>query len=111
MIPDFYHLATRRTDSRIRDKRVIQSFISDGLFDKGISEISYNNDTVRIYSLERMLIELMRFKARYPRDYYKEILSSYRTKLYDMDFGLIEEYAAAFSNGSNLMEMIDTEVI
>ena len=111
VIPDLYHLATRRTDSRIRDKRVIQSFISDGLFDKGISEISYNNDTVRIYSLERMLIELMRFKARYPRDYYKEILSSYRTKLYDMDFGLIEEYAAAFSNGSYLMEMIDTEVI
>ena len=58
-----------------------------------------------------MLIELMRFKSRYPRDYYKEILSNYRIKLYDMDFGLIEEYAAALSNGRNLMEMIDTEVI
>ena len=30
MIPDYYHLATRRTDTRIKDSRVIQSFLKDG---------------------------------------------------------------------------------
>ena len=111
MIPDKYYLATRRTDSRIRDKRVIQSFISNEVFDHGITGMSYNNTVIRIYSRERMLIELMRFRSRYPRDYYKEILLNYRRIIYDMDFWKVEEYAALFANGENIMKIIETEVL
>ncbi len=111
VIPDHYFLATRRTDSRIRDKRIVQSFVSNEVFDQGIIDMTYNNDTIRIYSLERMLVEFMRFRSRYPRDYYKEILLNYRRIIYDLDFWKVEEYASMFANGDNLMILIDTEVL
>ena len=70
-IPDHYFLATKRTDTRIKDPRVVQSFLKDEIFDAGITEIRYNDSCVRVYDRERMLIELMRFKGRTPLDYYK----------------------------------------
>ena len=91
VIPDHYFLATRRTDSRIRDKRVIQSFISNEVFDHGIIDMSYNNAVIRIYSRERMLID--------------------RRIIYDLDFWKVEEYAALFANGDNIMKIIGTEVL
>ena len=111
VIPDHYYLATKRTDTRIKDPRVIQSFLKDEIFDAGITEIQYNNSSIRIYDRERMLIELMRFKARMPLDYYKEIINSYRRLSFELDFGIVEEYAAMFKNGANLMNMIQMEVL
>ena len=111
VIPDYYYLATKRNDTRIKDRRVKQSFLKENVFEAGITNLEYNNTTIRIYDMERMLIELMRFKAKYPMDYYKEIILNYRKLSYEMDFGLVEEYAGMFSNGNNLMKMIETEVL
>ncbi|MDC7302231.1 type IV toxin-antitoxin system AbiEi family antitoxin domain-containing protein [Agathobacter ruminis] len=111
VIPDHYYLATRRTDTRIRDSRIRQSFVKDDIFEAGISQMQYNNSQIRIYNIERMLIELMRFKAKFPMDYYKEIIQNYRRLSFDMDFGLVEEYAAMFNNGARLMDMIQMEVL
>ena len=91
VIPDHYYLATRRTDTRIKDPRVIQSFL--------------------IYDKERMLIELMRFKTKLPMDYYKEIINNYRKLSFELDFGIVEDYAAMFKSGAKLMNMIQMEVL
>ena len=111
VIPDHYYLATRRTDTRIRDPRVIQSFLKNELFESGIDEMNYNNATIRIYDLERMLIELMRFKMNFSKDYYKEIIQNYRKKTFELDFALVEEYASMFRGGKKLMDMIEAEVL
>jgi hypothetical protein len=111
VIPDYYYLATRRTDTRIRDSRIRQSFIKDDLFEAGIIEIQFNNSSIRIYNKERMLIELMRFRLKIPMDYYKEIIKNYRQLSNELDFGAAEDYAAMFKNGSNLMKMIQLEVL
>ncbi len=111
VIPDHYYLATKRTDTRIKDPRVIQSFLKSDIFDAGITEIQYNNSSIRIYDRERMLIELMRFKTRIPMDYYKEIINNYRKLSFELDFGIVEEYAAMFKNGAKLMNMIQMEVL
>ena len=110
-IPDHYYLATRRTDTRIRDPRVIQSFLKDEIFYAGITEIQYNNSNIRIYDRERMLIELMRFKGKMPMDYYKEIINNYRKSSFELDFGIVEDYAAMFKSGAKLMHMIQMEVL
>ncbi len=110
-IPDYYYLATRRTDTRIRDSRVRQSFLKDDIFEAGITELELDNSAIHIYTPERMLIELMRFKAKIPMDYYKEIIRNYRMLTDEMDFGLVEDYAAMFRNGSKLMDMIQLEVL
>ena len=111
VIPDHYYLATRRTDTRIKDSRIIQSFLKNEIFDVGITEIQYNNSNIRIYDKERMLIELMRFRSKFPMDYYKEIIGNYRKLSFELDFGIIEDYAATFKNGAKLMNMMQMEVL
>ncbi len=111
VVPDHYYLATRRTDTRIKDSRIRQSFLKDDIFDAGITEIQFNNSDIRIYDKERMLIELMRFKSKIPMDYYKEIINNYRKLSFDLDFGLVEDYAAMFKSGTKFLNMIQMEVL
>ncbi len=111
VIPDHYYLATRRTDTRIKDPRIRQSFLKDDLFEAGITELQYNHSGIRIYDKERMLIELMRFRYKMPMDYYKEIIGNYRKLAFELDFGLVEDYAAMFRSGARLMHMIQMEVL
>ncbi|MBQ6876018.1 MAG: hypothetical protein IJN46_07260 [Lachnospiraceae bacterium] len=111
VIPDYYYLATLRTDARIKDYRVVQTFLKKEIFDMGRIKTKYQNTEINIYSLERMLIELMRFRSRLPFDYYKEIILSYRGKVEQMDIAKVEEYAEKFRNTNKLMEMIQMEVL
>ncbi|MBR0138245.1 MAG: hypothetical protein IJM15_07530 [Erysipelotrichaceae bacterium] len=111
VIPEHYYLASKRTDYRINDSRIIQTFQKENLYEAGITEIDYNNSRIRVYNRERMLIELLRFSSRIPMDYYKEIIQSYRQLTYEMDFLLIEEYVSLFHNGDTLMTVIQKEVL
>lgn len=111
VIPDYFYLATKREDSRIKDKRVIQSFLVKGIFEAGIEKHMYNNMKIRMYNRERMLVELMRFKSKIPFDYYKEIIQNYRRIVEEMDFGLVEEYSQMFRNGESIMNQIQMEVL
>lgn len=111
VIPDYYYLATVRTDARIHDRRVVQTFLKKDIFDMGKIKMQYHNTEISIYSLERMLIELMRFRSKLPFDYYKEIISNYRNKVEMMDIAKVEEYADKFRNSEKLMDMIQMEVL
>jgi len=111
VIPDHYYLATKRTDTRFNDPRIVQSFIKDDVFEAGIIEMKHNDSNIRIYDIERMLIELMRFKTKLPMDYYKEIIQNYRKLAFELDFGVVEDYAGMFKNGSKLMDIIQMEVL
>ena len=73
--------------------------------------MQYHNTEITIYSLERMLIELMRFRSKLPFDYYKEIISNYRNRVERMDIAKVEEYAYSFRNADKLMDMIQMEVL
>ncbi|MEG0963608.1 MAG: hypothetical protein RSF88_12235, partial [Lachnospiraceae bacterium] len=99
------------TDSRIKDSRVKQSFVKGEIFEIGMTKMQRNNVEINIYSLERMLIELMRFRSKMPFDYYKEIICSYRNKVETMDIALVEEYADHFKNADKMMDMIQMEVL
>ncbi|MBR5596912.1 MAG: hypothetical protein IKW30_05845 [Lachnospiraceae bacterium] len=111
VIPDYYHLATIRTDARIKDVRVKQTFIKEDIFDMGIIKMSYHNTEICIYNLERMLIELVRFRGKLPFDYYKEIIGSYRNRVDNIDFTKVEEYAARFKYSDKMMQIIELEVL
>ena len=111
VIPDYYHLATIRSDSRIKDPRVRQTYLKEDIFEMGKIIMQYHNTEINIYTLERMLIELMRFRSKMPLDYYKEIISNYRNKVERMDIAKVEEYADKFKNADKLMDMIQMEVL
>lgn len=91
--------------------RVVQSFLKDDIFEAGITEVRYNNSVVRVYDRERLLIEMIRFRSKVPLDYYKEIINNYRDIAFELDFGLVEEYAALFKNSATLMRTVQMEVL
>lgn len=84
VIPDYFCLATKRSDTRINDKNVRQIFIPNDLFDFGKTQIEVENIKINIYDEERILVELLRKKNTIPFDYYKEIISNYRKKLINL---------------------------
>ena len=111
VIPDDYFLATRREDTRIKEENIHQTYVKDELFDIGVTEIENNGAKIKIYDLERMLIDLIRFKSKIPFDYYKEVINNYRNRIYEMDFSKLEEYAAHFDKKENIMKAVELEVL
>lgn len=111
VIPDEHVIATKRTDSRIKDTNVKQIFVKDDLFELGRIEKEYRGIKIPIYNLERLLVDLIRFKAKIPFDYYKEIISNYRDISETMDFFLVEMYASKFRSKKAIMNAIQLEVL
>ena len=102
IIPDY---------SRIKDKRVKQSFVNDDLYDIGKCLIEYQSVKIPIYSRERLLVDLIRFRGRIPFDYYKDVIGSYRRIINDMDFFSMEDYAEKVKGGKKIMDAIQLEVL
>ncbi len=111
VIPEVHYISTKRNATRIHDDNIKQSFVEDALFDLGKTEIEYQGDKILIYNQERMLIELIRHKNKLPLDYYKEIINNYRTKINELDFGKISEYAKHFKMKQTIMNTIQMEVL
>lgn len=111
VIPDYYCLATRRGDTRVKDKRVKQTFIRDNLYDFGRCTMQYQNIKISIYSKERLLVDLVRFKSKMPFDYYKEVIGNYRRIINELDFFGIEDYTVMLKRGKKIMETIQLEVM
>lgn len=111
VIPDKHYLATKRTDSRIKDENVRQVFVKDDIFEIGKTKMEYRGLMFSIYGQERLLVDLIRTKSKLPFDYYKEIIGSYRSRVESMDFLLIEEYASKFRTKKAIMNAIQLEIL
>ena len=110
VIPDYFCLATKRSDTRINDKNVRQIFIPNDLFEFGKTQIEIENIKINIYDEERILVELIRKKNIIPFDYYKEIISNYRKKIDKLDIYKIQEYISYYKNELSLYDTLMREV-
>lgn len=103
-IPDFYYLATEQHSYPIRRKEVKQSYQDASFFNVGIVEKKVGGVMVRIYDLERLFIELLRLKEKYPSDVYYEVLNSFRNIKDSIDFYKLSQYLRKFPNQDSLIE-------
>lgn len=110
-IPQKYYLLTDKDDTKITDKSVKQSFDNCSSLNIGAEVIEYNGDVIRVFSKERLLIELVRNRTKLPFDYYKEIIGNYRKIIYELDFQAIEEYADELPKTELVMNTIRMEVL
>ena len=110
VIPDYFYLATKRTDTRINDKNIKQIFIPNELFEFGKTQIEIENIAINIYDEERILVELIRKKNTIPFDYYKEIISNYRKKTDELDIYKIQKYISYYKNELSLYDTLMREV-
>lgn len=93
VIPKKYHIITEKDAYKIKDSKIKQYFIAKDFLDYGKETKIIHNIKINIYSKERLLIELIRYKNKLPYDYYKEIIESYRRIIHELDIELIEELA------------------
>ena len=110
-IPEKYYLATDRDASKIPDKRIVQIFEKRSILDLGVMSMDREGCTIKIYSKERLLVELIRHKSKIPFDLYKEVLLNYRDIIYDMDIQAVQEYANEVPKSSMIMQTIQLEVL
>jgi hypothetical protein len=68
--------------------------------------MEYGNGEITIYNLERLLIELIRLKEKYPKDIYYEVINSFRKIKDKLDFYKINEYSKYFKNGDSILQKI-----
>ena len=111
VVPDDYDLATNRDSAKIRDKSVKQYFVREGFFELGVERIEYKGYEVQIYSKERLLIELLRYKSKLPFDYYKEILLNYRKIMPKLNIQEIQDYALESPKNNKILETLQMEVL
>lgn len=111
VIPDEYDFATERNAAKIHDSRIRQYFSPSGFFEHGIETADYRGYPIRIYSKERMLVELLRYKSKLPFDYYKEVLLNYRRIIPQLDMQAIQDYAYAAPKSGRIMEILQMEVL
>jgi hypothetical protein len=110
-IPSFYYLATDKDAAKITDKNVKQIFDNYDSMDMGVEIKKYSGDDIQVFSKERLLIELIRNRNKLSFDYYKEIISSYRRLIDELDFMMVEEYAEKLPRTKAVMETIQMEVL
>ena len=110
-LPCAYDLATDRDAAKISDRRVKQYFYPSDFFEAGAEMADYKGYPIRIFGLERMLIELIRYKTKLPFDFYKEIILRYRKRLPQLDLQLVQDLALAAPKRGKILETLQLEVL
>ena len=109
-IPDEYHLATDRKAATITDVRVVQSYVPSGTLRVGVMEMSALGEKLRIYDMERLLIETMRYRTKLPYDLYREVVGNFRERRDELYGSKIDDYLKAFPRKDAIREAIRREV-
>ncbi len=109
-IPAKYYLTTDKNSSKIKDKRVKQNFENSDYLELGQENVVVDGASVKMYSKERMLVELVRSKPKFPFDYYKELISSYRKIINNMNIQAVQEYAYLLPKTNMVIETLELEV-
>ena len=109
-IPRSYYLITDKDSTKIKDKRICQFFDNHDSMEIGVEKKDYNGTEIRIFSRERMLVELIRNKNKFSFDYYKEIITSYRKLIYEIDIQAVQEYAMQLPKTRLVLDALQLEV-
>ena len=109
-VPERYVLVTADNAPRISDPIVRQLYVPAGALMVGATEYDYEGERLRIYDLERLLVETARMKNLMPADLYKEIVLWYRANQDRLDSSKLGEYAMAFPHKDRILTIIDSEV-
>ena len=106
VIPNKFHLVSEQHSFPIRRNDVAQSYQDSSFFSVGKKKMRYGESYIAIYDLERMLIELIRLREKYPPELYYEVINSFRKIKDKLDFYKINKYLEKFKNGESLQKKI-----
>ena len=105
-IPEYYYLATEQHSFPIRKDSIKQSYQDSSFFEVGVIYKKFEDGYVRTYDLERLLIETIRLKEKFPREIYYEVINAFRKNKAKIDFYKLNQYLKSFKNGGVLLAKI-----
>ncbi len=109
-IPDAYYVATDRKARAILDPLIKQFYMPKGTFELGRTTIEFYGTSVRIYDLERLLIETARMKTKLSADLYKEVILRFRKRTESLSTNKLSTYLQHFPKRDALEKIIYEEV-
>ena len=109
-IPRLHYLMTNKDATKIKDERVCQFFDNHDSLAMGVETKNYCGTEIRVFTRERMLVELIRNKNKVPFDYYKEIIASYRKLIHELDIKAVQEYAIQLPKTKMVLDTLQLEV-
>lgn len=107
--PETYYLATKQKDRKIKDEKVKQIFMTDSLYNIGANVITYQQYNIKIYDLERLLVEVVRNKINIDYDTYISIINSYQKISKLLNKNKLQHYIQLFKD-KRIEERINNEV-
>lgn len=96
--PNKIIVGTRRNFTRINLENIHQIFYSNTYLDDNAIHYVKNGITVNVFSRERLLVELIRNKRKYSKEYYDEIYKNYLRISDSLDRQLVLKYARMYRN-------------
>lgn len=109
--PDAIHLATDRDAAKIGDPRIVQHFMPKGTMGIGVASCKFlDEEVVRIFDRERLLVETARNKTKLPYDLYKEVIGAFRNIRDTLYPARLADYLEAFPRRDSLLRTIESEV-
>ena len=72
---------------------------------------NYEGYEISIYSKERMLVELLRYKSKLSFDYYKEVVLNYRKLLPTLNIQEIQDLALDAPKSAKILDLLQSEVL
>lgn len=107
-IPDKYYLATPYNSHTIKNEKVSQSYMSEEMMEIGREKVETKYGYIYIFDKERMLIELFRLKVKLPKEYFLEVVASYRLlkSMEVISISKISNYCMKIKGGLRLLKEI-----
>lgn len=104
-ISEPYVIATKQKDRKILDDKVKQIFMKDNLYFLGINNMKIGNINIKIYDLERLLVDVVRNKKNMDFDKYAKIISSYKRISKILNKRKLELYLSNFKDSKILLRI------
>lgn len=109
-VPERLHLSTARNTTKIRDARICQHFVPAEILHVGEVRIMCNGLSILTYDLERLCIDVVRYRNKLPSDLQKEVVLALRSKAHEMYPAKIDDYLDAFPFRDKVLGIIEREI-
>jgi len=110
VIPRYNYIAIEEHTKINKKEGFVLTYMRKDLHELGITTLETHNAVIRVYDLEKLLIELVRNRNSFGYDYYKEIINNYREISKELDIQKLSEYLDFYKNRDNILIKIQNEV-
>lgn len=110
-IPEYTYVATPRSSYPINSPEVKQIFMSNDYHLIGVESKTIDEVQIRLYDLERSLIELIRYEKKLSFEEYHHVLKKFREKNNGIDFNKLMAYAKHFRSYKKIARVVQNSIM